>query len=239
MIIGSEKPRIYTDAGGDDAPSVTTILTQLNKGDALSQWKINCALDYLAKKADARDLDRHFTGAKWAWQTVSKRATDIGTTLHDSIEDYLRDGKPFPDPTCVEEENCFTAAMTFLIEHDIEPLDIEFEVNGLGYGGRADLICKMDGTLWLLDWKTSKAVWDEYRIQLAAYRHEAPIQVERHGVVRFDKYEPVYEIADFTDTYDVDLELFCLLVRFWNLSRSENINAYLDKFGGGVSVRPV
>lgn len=230
MIIGNAKPRIYKDKEGVDSPSVTSILTMLNKGDALAQWKINCALDHIqqlmeaGKIGDVRSFNRYTRGAKYAWHRKSKEATDIGTTLHNAIEDYLREGKPFPDPKNKGEENVMTAAMTFLIEHDVQPLEggIEFEVNGHGFGGRGDLICKMDGDIWLLDWKTSKRVYDEYRLQLAAYRSEAPIKVQRHGVVRFDKETAEYEIAEFTDTYEFDLKLFMLLVEFWNLSRSED-----------------
>ena len=37
------------------------------------------------------------------------------------------------------------------------------------YAGTADIVCKMDGEIWLLDIKTSNALHRAYDLQLAAY----------------------------------------------------------------------
>jgi hypothetical protein len=66
-----------------------------------------------------------------------------------------------------------------------------------GYCGTFDLVADIAGTRWLLDWKTSGAVYPETGLQLAAYRYadaylgddgvEIPMSevgIERCGVVR-------------------------------------------------------
>jgi hypothetical protein len=62
----------------------------------------------------------------------------------------------------------------------VRPLEVEAIVihETLGYGGTCDLVAELDGEVWLLDWKTSKTVawpdgrvYDEMRLQLAAYAH--------------------------------------------------------------------
>jgi hypothetical protein len=39
------------------------------------------------------------------------------------------------------------------------------------FGGTPDAVGRINGQLSLLDWKTSKAIYAEYLIQLAAYAH--------------------------------------------------------------------
>ena len=39
-----------------------------------------------------------------------------------------------------------------------------------GYAGTIDLICKLDGVPYVIDFKTSKQVWREHELQISAYR---------------------------------------------------------------------
>jgi predicted RecB family nuclease len=39
-----------------------------------------------------------------------------------------------------------------------------------GYAGTVDLICRIDGQPYIVDFKTSKYVWKEYELQISAYR---------------------------------------------------------------------
>jgi len=71
-----------------------------------------------------------------------------------------------------------------------------------GYAGTYDLLMTIDDQLWLIDIKTSKGVYPEYGLQLAAYGHAEHIvlpgdptlyempKVDRYGVLhlRPDKY---------------------------------------------------
>lgn len=54
------------------------------------------------------------------------------------------------------------------------------------FAGTADYLCKLDGKIWLLDWKTSNAVHPSYMLQLAAYRQALletkGIDIDKAGV---------------------------------------------------------
>lgn len=55
------------------------------------------------------------------------------------------------------------------------------------YAGTTDLLCKIDGQTWLLDWKTSNHCSKSYDMQLAAYANALEetrdIHVDRAGIV--------------------------------------------------------
>ena len=40
-----------------------------------------------------------------------------------------------------------------------------------GYAGTIDLVCEIDGELYIVDLKTSQYVWPEHEIQISAYKH--------------------------------------------------------------------
>jgi hypothetical protein len=102
-----------------------------------------------------------------------------------------------------------------------------------GYGGTLDLICELDGAVTLLDLKTGKGVYDEVRLQLAAYanadwigRPDDPRKyripaIERFAVLhlRPELYETGYKLIEF-DVGEADLEAFlaCLRLHQWRAS---------------------
>lgn len=225
-MAGSENPRYYETEGGLKVPSVTTVLTLLDKGPALTQWAVNCAIKKMQSVARSASWDedvatlltRRERSAKFAWRDESKRATTIGTNVHNAIENYLRKGETFPAPKNTEEENAMDAGMVFLLEHSIKPIAIEKTLITDRWAGTADLFCEMDGDLWLLDWKTSKRSYEEYAYQLAAYgslNDPFPGGPSRLGTVRLDKYGEGYELKEVTDTRDKNLRIFNLLCDLW------------------------
>lgn len=81
---------------GGDVPSVTTILKVLDK-PALPQWAANCARDYMIEKVeeerigtvpDAMVKDWAREAAK-NFRKVSETAMDVGTRVHNLIEQFL------------------------------------------------------------------------------------------------------------------------------------------------------
>jgi hypothetical protein len=70
-----------------------------------------------------------------------------------------------------EELAVAKVAEQFLREHKPEPIGVEVTVYSplMGYAGTCDLPCRIGELTWLLDWKTSKGVYGETALQLAAY----------------------------------------------------------------------
>ena len=79
-------------------PSVTTILKVLDK-PALPPWAANCVKDYVVEKMRTRpsigriELYDLLEEARKNYRTVSSTAMDVGTRVHELIEQYLVHGK--------------------------------------------------------------------------------------------------------------------------------------------------
>ena len=183
---------------------------------------------------------------KARYDTASEKA-DRGTVVHAAIEAYLA-GKPFTKDQMEEElrerrvpmelwkstAGMVSGAMEFLF--DVEPDVIWSEATVYSrthqYAGTADLIAKVmiGGTMTpvIIDFKTSKAIYDEVALQLAAYGraefvgrhdgseqplmpgHDGPIE---HGIVIRPMASGRYERADFALREDIfDTFLGCLAV---------------------------
>jgi hypothetical protein len=65
------------------------------------------------------------------------------------------------------------------------------------YAGTIDLVCEMDGDIWVIDFKTSQYIWPEYELQLSAYKHALPPikVVEEHGGKKIRVAKPVKKIG--------------------------------------------
>jgi len=85
--------------------------------------------------------------------------------------------------------NAFDQYMKWESQTGIEFLSAFQEISlvslELQYGGTPDAIGRIGNELVIVDWKTSNAVYRDYLIQLAAYRH-----LIEEGV-RLDTYEPL------------------------------------------------
>jgi len=159
----------YKDKGGGRVPSVTTILDVLAK-PALIPW---------ANRLGLRGID----SSKY----VDEKAA-IGTLAHKMICGFLTGSMiveptpftiedvsfDFPDYTANQMEMahlCFEKFREWYSENDIEFILSEavFVSEEYKYGGTIDFYCKLNGKYALVDFKTSKAVYSEHFIQLAAY----------------------------------------------------------------------
>lgn len=128
-------------------------------------------------------------------------------------------------PAMIEEANASArAGLTFLDEHRVEPILLERVLWSPSTGtiGTTDFIGKVDGALTILDYKTSKKLYPEYRIQLAKYAQmyfeefrELPlaryaVNAKKDGGLEYEVY--------YVDTYQDDLEAFeaCFKLYCWN-----------------------
>lgn len=182
--------RISPLTGTVDWPSVTTILGALGK-PALVAWAANTeralcletAADLYAdlvktpplpRTAYVTTFERRLTLQK-AHQRESEKARDIGSQAHKLIEWSIRKAMRQavgPEPRVREEALiAYMAWQDWVMAHDVEPLWIEQAVYhpDLGYAGTLDLVARVDGELALIDLKTSKAIYAEYDLQVAAY----------------------------------------------------------------------
>ena len=212
---------------GDLVPSVTNIIGVLDK-PALPRWS---ALE-VAKKAwelrlslpnmeqdDAVDV---LKGAPWRKST---RAADRGTTIHAYLEARMLG----LTPEIVEGEalRYRDAAEAWLDDWQPEVIATERTVFGPDYAGTGDLWCMRDGKVTIVDFKTSKAIYKEAALQIAAL-WAAPVQADgtvdpapddaEGWVVRIgeDGYE-ARQVVDLAGNYEV----FRSLIDAWHWSKSD------------------
>ncbi len=147
----------YVDDNGKRLPGVTTILGILNK-PALVPWANKLGLEGI-------DVRSHVDGL-----------AEIGTVAHYLIECYL--SKRTPDLGEYSPDVIDKAENAAIKYYDWEARQVGFEVIGtemkcesstLGYGGTIDLVCKIGGKVWLVDFKTGKGIYEEHDYQVAAY----------------------------------------------------------------------
>ena len=148
---------IYKTSDGTRVPGVTTVLGILNK-PALVKWANNLGLQGIdsSKYRDAM--------------------ADIGTLAHKMILDHFNkeqtDTSEYSKEQIDKAENCLLSFYEWLKGHDLEVVLAEAPLvsEQYGFGGTVDCLCKLDGVLTLLDFKTGKAIYPEMIYQLAAYR---------------------------------------------------------------------
>lgn len=169
-------------------------------------------------------IDR-LTAAKLTVNHVKESAGDRGTNVHKALERYAETGV-MPDPQFwpANERGYVEGVAEFI--RDAQPkIELsEVMVASLeGWAGRFDAVAEIDAEVnvrcypkrkpkrervtgrWLLDLKTSKGVYESYKIQVAAYRqgliecgygdvdHAGIVRVTRDGKYELVESEAVYQ----------------------------------------------
>lgn len=186
---------------GEQLPSVTTIIGQLDKSGALIGWALNCYEAKLKELIEAgEDLDTAIGIAKRDYESVSDTAKNIGKQVHDAIERYIKYGRDLNGLELKDEvQNGFLAFLEwekenvkYWIESEVQTVNIN-----VGYAGTYDAIfMSNDNQIVMVDFKTSKAVYDEYWLQLAAYKQARELLYGQY-TIEFERGEGA------TFTYDL------------------------------------
>ena len=166
--------RVYQRGEGVYYPSVTTILQYMPKNKFFEMW-----LKDVGHNADL----------------IMRRAGKEGTQVHEAIETLL-DGEELHwmddygnakyNEKVWEMINKF---VDFWTTHKPELISTEEFVysDEYRYAGTADLVCKLDGETWLIDFKTSNSLHKSYDLQLASYakalKESKDIEIERTGIL--------------------------------------------------------
>lgn len=155
---------------GAEVPSVTNVIGVLDKPAiprwaakmvAVNAWKMRHSLDEMGED-ECIDV---LKGSPWR---KSGRAADRGTSVHD----YLEARAAGRDVELSGEALTYKAgADQFLEQYRPEFVRTEFTVFGDGYAGTADALVRIGGRLLVADYKTSKALYPEIALQLAAIRY--------------------------------------------------------------------
>lgn len=149
--VDSPQGRVYQTVTGLKYPSVTSVLSMMDKS-SLYEWR---------KRVGEEEANR-----------VSARAARRGTAIHSLCEEYLY-GKN-PEPSMFDAQT-FNSIKPHLDKIDnIHALESKLYSDYLQVAGTVDCIAEFDGRLSVIDFKTSRRLKSRedipgYFIQTAAY----------------------------------------------------------------------
>lgn len=160
---------------GEYAYGVTTALSVIAKPQ-LIWWAATMAADHVKANLvpgvglDELEIQELCDGARKAHNRKKDKAADAGTYIHNYIEDFVN-GKNPSRPINPQLNRVIDDFMQWWEKTNIEVISAEqvFCSPTLKLAGTADLVCKVDGKLTIMDWKTGSGIYPEMFLQLAAY----------------------------------------------------------------------
>ena len=152
--------RHYLDSNQKPVPSVTTVLSGTSRSkDGLIQWR---------NRVGEEEAER-----------IIKQSTDIGTAVHEAIENYLN-GKPWNNFEEIDDRTYIAKKISDKFIKDglngiteIWGIEVGLLLDNL-YAGTADCVGEYEGIPSLIDFKTAKKIkkreWiEDYFLQGCAY----------------------------------------------------------------------
>ncbi len=184
------------DKEWDDIPSVTQV-TGLIMSPRLVYWFKNTSPEEIKAK--------------------SEKSLNIGKTVHKIIEEVEK-GKPIEIITEHSEEirNAVKGYFQWRKDKHIEDVESEVKLRSPNVKGTFDRVCRSDGRLLLIDWKTSKAIYPESLMQAMAYWHlyyyNSGKKIDECWIIRLGK-----EKAEFEPYMIPKIQMEIILSHFFNL----------------------
>lgn len=148
--------RFYSKDNINWFPSVTHILDSYPKGYGFTQW--------------LKDVGDNSS-------QIAARAAESGTKVHDAIDRFFN-GEMVKWVNDKGEANYSYEEWMMLMKfiefwNTYKPKIVAHELSlcspELGYGGTLDEVSILNGELWLIDYKSSNAIYKTYELQQAAY----------------------------------------------------------------------
>jgi len=235
---------------GAKLPGVTTILGEAIRARALENWAAEVTASYAVDHWDelgTMPVTARLAALTRARYDVSGAAMLAGTRIHDHAH-HLQAGEAVD--VAPEHLGAVQAVARFLDAHHVEAVAAERPVvhTAHGWAGTFDLLAGIDGTLWLIDWKTGKGVYSEVALQLAAYAHASHFQALDGDLADWTPPErcgAVHITADSATLYPVDAGddtylafRYCQQVAAWTARAAEARKAG-DLWPVGAALDPV
>lgn len=217
-------------------PSVTTILSLLDKSQPLMQWATNVAIEYIKTHMDelhTKTSGQILYAAKMEHKRLKDSAASVGTRAHRLVEDYLiankYKGNPHKSKLMLDNiskdlEKPFFAFLDWIEDKDFVLLDVEKIIYSkkLTYAGTLDIRCLLNNNKYIIDLKTSAGIYDEMLLQLCGYKYAYEENNEDRGhhigILRLDKNTGEPEWKEYTNKdYRKHIKAFKHLVRYYNI----------------------
>ena len=166
--------RVYKRGEGVYYPSVTTILQYMPKNKFFESWlkDVGHNADLIMRRAGKEGTQVHEAAEKLVLGEEISWMDDFGNAKYSQIvwEMILKFAEFWKTykPELISAEDFVWS-------------------DKYKYAGTADLVCKMNDEVWLLDLKTSNSIHKSYDLQLASYakalEESKGIKIERTGII--------------------------------------------------------
>jgi len=220
--------RVYQRGEGIYYPSVTTILQYMPKNKFFETW-----IKDVGHNADI----------------IMRRAGKEGTQVHEAIETLLSGeelnwmdefGNAKYNEKVWEMINKFVEFWSTCKPELISTEEFVYS-DEHQFAGTADLVCKIDGEVWLVDFKTSNSLHKSYDLQLASYatalKECRDINIERTGILwlKSSKRGPSKQKGRIQgrgwelkaiDNINENFELFKIIRKLYNLENPDTEPIY-------------
>jgi len=228
---------------GQTIDGVTSILKVIDK-PALIAWAANQAAGYFQSNVKVGDtideiqLKNLVEGAKSAYRKFSKNAADIGTIFHEWVESYVKASishEQIPElPTNEMLRNSAKSFLKWAKNRNVEFKSCERKIYSrkYNYAGTLDFTAVVDGKLVVGDIKTSSGIWDEYWLQLAAYKQalqeEFPeYKIDHTCIVRCGK-DGSFEVQELND-FEQNFKAFEAALNLYRWQKAMKFKNYITQ----------
>ena len=224
---------------GKPVPGVTTITNNIAKN--LTQWAADQACFYMLEHLkpgvvlDALSIQELLNGARLAHKKTLEKAGNIGHIVHAFAEGWIKGFNPkLPDDP--KAQNGALAFLDWVKAHGVRFRESEKKVFSRKhrYAGTLDAESYFEDRRAIGDFKTSKGLWPEFRLQTAAYQYARAEETgEEYGprwLARFDKEtgEFEYKVLPVED-FEPDFEAFLGIKTVYH--RLKAVDTYRRKDG--------
>ncbi|OQB18185.1 MAG: PD-(D/E)XK nuclease superfamily protein [Parcubacteria group bacterium ADurb.Bin192] len=215
--------------------SVTSATGMIDKSRFLIPWAVGLAgthlWEFLEKVNGPYTKEQLYPVIEEALQqhTIKKEeAADIGSMVHAYAETFaeaMLSGVEAPKLPEDADDKVYAGIQAFLdwyTAHHVKFHATERFIYSKNHGfvGMFDVLATVDGKKILIDYKTSKGVYNEMRYQLSAYRlayeEETGEKLDGTAILHFDKETGECTMHEYTDAdYEADAPVFlaCLAIK--------------------------
>lgn len=181
-------------------PSVTWIAGKYPKGTAFYRW--------LADKGwDESQAIKHSAGNRGS--RVHKAIEQLIAGEEVRYDEQFKDGDGNITEMEVEDWIAIKSFADWVSE--VKPKFLSSETVAINrthnYAGTIDCIAEIGGKTYLIDWKTSQNLWEEYTLQLSAYAHADGIKVDGLAILQvgYTKNKKKWKFNIIEDKFDLFL----------------------------------
>lgn len=225
--------------------SVTAVTGMLDKSRFLIPWATGLARDHLRSyfeksatgKFTIEQLIPVVDEACEKHASVKAAAAGIGDKVHEYAEAFGlaelegKESPEIPKDALPEVVNGINAFLGWVLENEVvfEKTEKIVYSKRHDFAGTFDLVAQVNGRRMLIDYKTSKRVYDEYAIQLAgyaiAYEEETGDKPDLSAILHFDKETGKVALHEYApESIELNKKLFLHMLEAKKIIKEAGLN---------------